>query len=180
MDDDRLALVAKLAIAGAAAWAGYQFLYVPWRVGELTRQQAAANVARGMNLTDAANAAVAAGCVAGSAVFGAPPMVSAGICKGLAPLAVAGAKEAVKGAVVAGKLLGKETAKGAKVVASTAKKVVSSISHGFGLWGLGDLPYDDFEDPHGRPRVERTTQSARARTGRTKQAAAADFYLRHL
>lgn len=184
MDDDRVALVAKIVLGGAAVWGAYHFVYVPWQVGELTRATAAANVAKGMSLTDAANAAVAAGCVAGSAVFGAPPTVSAGICKGLAPLAVAGAKEAVKGAVVAGKVIGKDAAKGARVVASTAKKAVSAISHGFGLWGLGELyELGDFEDPHGRSSgVDRTAQQSRARRGRTIQtaAAAADFYLRHL
>jgi hypothetical protein len=175
MDDDRVALVAKLVLGGAALWGAYHFVYVPWQVGELTRATAAANVAKGMSLTDAADAAVAAGCIAGAAAFAAPPTVSAGICKGLAPIAVAGAKEAVKGAVVAGKVIGKDAAKGAKVVASTAKKVVSSISHGFGLWGLGDLG----DAPSSGPL--RTTQRSRARRGRTKQAAAAaDFYLRHL
>lgn len=176
MDDDRLGLVVKLALGGATAWAAYQYLYIPWHVGELTRQQAAANVAKGMNLTDAANAAVAAGCVAGAAAFATPPAVSAGLCKGLAPIAVAGAKEAVKGAVIGAKLLGKETKAGAKAVASTAKKAAHAVTHGFGLWGLGDL--GDARSSG----LDRTTQRARARRGRTKQsaAAAADFYLRHL
>jgi len=177
----------RLALVGAAGVAAYQFVYRPWALRrdleELTRQAALAAAARGGgNVTGAAGALVAAACTAGAAAYGAPPTVAGPICQGLAPIAIKGAVVAVKGAIVAGKVIGKGVGTGAKAVGSTVKKgakVVHSAAHGFGLWGLGDLPYDlgDFEDPHGgpRPRVDRTTQRARART---KQAAA--FYLRHL
>ncbi len=162
-----------IVVAGGAAAALYWFLLRPWiiqqELAEQAKKQIAAGVASGMSLTDAADKAVGAACVAVSTVYKVPPSASGPICQGVGVLAVAGAKEAVKGAVIAGKVVGKETAKGAKAVAGAAKKAVSAVSHGFGLWGLGDLG----DGP-------RSSGVGRARRGRMNQAAAAAFYLRHL
>lgn len=188
--------LARVALVGAAGVAAYQFLYKPWALRrdleDLARQAALNAAARG---SDPIAGVVAAACTAGAAAYGAPPTIAGPICQGLAPLAIKGAKEVVKGAAIAGKVVGKGIGKGAKAVGSTTKKVAKSISHGFGLWGLGDV-YDlgDVDDnPFFRVSarssgLDRTTQRARGRVDRTAEprprtrtpATAAAFYLRHL
>lgn len=193
-------LLPVVALAGGA-WAAYEFLYKPWKIRHdleaLTNAQINANLAKGMSLTEAADNAVAGACVAGAAVYKVPPEVSASICKGVGVLAVAGAKEAVKGAVIAGKVVGKGVAKAAggvktaaKAVGSTAKKTAHAITHGFGLFGvdvdeLGDIAAAPFGSRSSG--LFRTTAPRARRPGRTKQraprqqgAAGAEFYLRHL
>jgi hypothetical protein len=197
--------VLPVLVLGAGAVAAYFFLYKPWKIQHdleaLTKAQIDANLKKGMSLTDAANNAVAGACVAGAAVYKVPPEVSGSICKGVGVLAVAGAKAAVKGAVIAGKVIGHDIGKGAtavgsgvktatKAVGSAAKKTAHAITHGFGLWGvdvdgLGDIAAEPFGS---RSRGLYRTGQLRARgPGRTKQrqqgagaAAGAGFYLRHL
>ncbi|HXJ24505.1 MAG TPA: hypothetical protein VNH17_02340 [Streptosporangiaceae bacterium] len=186
----------KLLVAGGAAFAGWKFLYQPWaiqqRLNAEIAAQTAANIKKGMSLSDASTAAVSGACQAVAAFYKIPPDKSGGVCHGIGALATYTTALTIKAGIKAGKAIGhgaavvgrgigrgvatgaKDTAKVAKFLSYTApKKVVTtaasavkfasytapkkvtvaavkgvgkgakavakSISHGFGLWGLGDV-----------------------------------------
>jgi hypothetical protein len=107
-DEDQ---IVKVALAGAAAFAAYKFLYEPYAIKQRLQAelvaQTQANLAKGMTLEDASTAAVSGACQAVAAFYKIPPSSSGGVCKGIGALATYTTKLTLKASLAAAKLAGR-------------------------------------------------------------------------
>jgi hypothetical protein len=110
----------QLALLGGAGLAGYEFLYKPYAIRRelerATAAAAAASLAKGHSLTDSVSDAVAGACVVTATVYKVPPNLAAPLCQGVGVVVTKGAVLAAKGAVIAGKAIGKGTVTAVKAV----------------------------------------------------------------
>jgi hypothetical protein len=124
----------KIVALGAAAFAGYKLVYLPWaqqrKLQEEIEAQTRANLAKGMGIEEAGQKAISAACQAVAAFYKIPPDKSGGVCAGVGILAEKSIKATIKGAIIAGKVVGKGAAvvgrtvgKGAVAVAKATKTV---------------------------------------------------------
>jgi hypothetical protein len=156
-DGDNQTLIKLLAVGGAGLVA-YKLLYQPWQQQQMLnaeiQRQTAANVAKGMSLSDASTAAVSGACQAVAAFYRIPPDKSGGVCHGIGELATVTTKLTIQALAKGGKAIGhagavigrgighagavvghgvatgaKDTAKAVKFISYTApKKVVTTAA----------------------------------------------------
>ncbi|MEO7827191.1 MAG: hypothetical protein ABIR60_08630 [Allosphingosinicella sp.] len=129
--DDRGRTLVTAALLGGAGYLGYR-LYVQEKLKAALYAEAQAQLAKnpGMSIKDAMTNAAAGACTAVAAVYKVPPSAGAPMCQGLAVVATKAVELAGKGAIIAGKAIGKGTVAATKAVGHAGAVVGKGVATG--------------------------------------------------